>query len=110
MIKLMTTTGAEVSAHEYKLEPKSKFTAGTMKLDGAELPIKVTGVGHKKFPAYTYATIDGQLYYAKGDYRNQELKKAAAPTEAPKAEEKQPEPPKPDAKPLTQPQGKHGRK
>lgn len=105
MIKLTTKEGTVVAAHEYKLEPKTKFTPGTIKLDGKDVNVKVTGVGHKKFPAYTYATIDGQLYYAKGDYRGAELTlKGAAPTteEPKKEEEKKPE----GAKPLMQPQGK----
>ena len=76
---------ATVKFHSYKITPKSKFDTGTVKVDGAEQPVKVTCAKHAKFPAYTYLTIDNQLYYAQGDLRGAELA-TIKPAEAPKVE------------------------
>lgn len=55
--------------HPYKLEPKSRFTPGVMSLDGKPVNVKVTGVGHAKFPAYTYwLDSAGKLFYVQGNF------------------------------------------
>ena len=80
---LLKSGDLAVKFHSYKIVPKSKFDTGTVKLDGADAPVKVTCANHAKFPAYTYLEVDGQLYYAKGDLRNLEL---TTPVAAPVAE------------------------
>lgn len=89
----MNIAGADkpVSLHAYKHEPKTRHHAGEVTLDGKKVPVKVTCRGHAKFPAYTYLTIDGQLYYAQGDHAGATVtlakdaaQPAAAPTPTPK--------------------------
>lgn len=85
LMKNGTTT---VKFHAYKLDPKSRFDAGTVKVDGKEQSVKVTTAKHAKFPPYTYIRQDGQLFYAKGDLRGAALEtikeeKAATPSPAP---------------------------
>lgn len=56
-----------VQLHAYKVMPKSRFVAGEVTVDGKKMEAKITCRGHAKFPPYTYLTLDGQLYYIKGD-------------------------------------------
>lgn len=104
---LIKDGAATIKAYAYKIEPKSRFDAGNVKLNGQDTPVKVTTANHTKFPPYTYFRLDGALYYAKGDLRGHDLQIVK---EQPAAEEKKEEPMKTDAKPLAQPQAKHGKK
>lgn len=103
--------GLLLSVHDYKIEPKSRFTPGKMKLDGKEKDVKVTGVGHAKFPAYTYWRDDaGALKYVQGDFRDKELSTVAASMTAPAEVKSTPAAPATtEAKPLPAPQ-QHGKR
>lgn len=93
---LKTKDGATLKTYAYTAFPKTRFEAGTIKLDEKDVPVRVTCVGHAKFPTYTYWMDGEQVTYAKGDLRTMEF--ATVKPEAPKAEEPKVEEQKPAKK------------
>lgn len=87
MLNKVFVNGVALVVHPYKLDPKSRFTPGVMHLDGKPVNVKVTGVGHAKFPPYTYWYVGAQLFYVQGNFIGASLS-SSAPVDPPKSKSK----------------------